>query len=1580
MFTYQADSVQRADPVAPASRNPIPFRRHRLPPPGISVLLAFFIGACSGGSSNPVIVSENPNSLPKGTLTVEPSSFLITEGEVLNLAAKLGTTSVGASQVTWSVSPSSVATIDSYGNLTAHSHGEATVTAQYTSLKGTSQGIIRAVPDALQAVSSTDPVGIVARSLSDSVGIKAVSKDGIPVPGVEVGFELQSSDGSLSHALQVTGLDGVAKTSWTLGAVAGVQQLRAHAGNLGEILIHAEALPDYDSATVVPMAGDEQEGVVATYLVEPLQAQVTDQFGNPLPGLAIEWTFESGGGGSSQGGGPQTASSKVRATTDASGMTQMRWKLGIQAGDQESVLALVGAAGGVSGDLGSAQAGTGWLRNLFKRWKARAKPSDPDAVQVTPEETWTLVAEEKLLEASLVDAFGNRIQGGIINWRVDNSGVVEVDASGKVRGVKEGRAAVFAESPSSPKWGSAWVNVLARVATSLRRHAGSGQTSPVGTRLPTPISVQVLDQAGDPVVGADVMWRVVSASSPFGGPGPSVSSASGEPTSPISFTDQDGVAETSWVLGTQAGPQILQAVVDTLPPIEFSAEASPGPAAFFTLSPAQATIKTGLTQRFSVTAEDEFGNPTSPTGITWATSDEDVAEVVGDGVVRGKSPGETVVTVEGNGTSASATLRVEVGGPAASEIVDGNQQTGVVGSTLPTPLRVFVTDAAGTAIPDIPVSWTVVAGDGSVSAEISHTGPNGVAETTWTLGPAPGEHLLEASITGLSKLTFSSSVVHGPVSSLALSPTSLDVTVGNTWQISVAAEDSFGNQVPDPLISWTSSDPGIATSDATGLVLGVSEGVTTVTAKSGGAEATVPVTVSSEVGGGGGGEGPANLELFKGTGDSQSGVVGQPLPDHLQVRVVDGESNPVEGVEVEWAVVTGGGSIDAISADTDAEGYAEAEWILGLNPGGNGAVARLDGAAQVVFSADGVAGPVAAVTVDPASASVSQGQTLQVSADAVDQYGNSLEGLTYTWSSSDAAAATVDNSGRITGVSAGTAQIRATTGGVHGGTQITVTGPPPPSAPGTVTDLSVSAVTQSSVSLRWTEVDDGTGQPASYDLRFADTPFGNGWGTATWPSVGTCNAPIAGQVVGAEITCTVEGLSAGHSYDFRVVAFRGTLNVDAVFGGLSNIVTGATEEGSPEVASVTLSPASLSLTSLGQTEALDYSILDAFGDPVSGVTLDWSSTDSSVVSVDQGGNVTSLRIGQALVILSTLCCGASDTVSVTVTQVPSTVEVSPAAMTLDVGESSNFTATVKDNLGSIIQGAEVSWTSTNPSISTVNTGGQATGVSPGSAQIRATTGSAQGTAGVTVNNVSIGEPFFSDDFEGGNLNHSENGFKWTRNVNGTVNDVNPKDGSRAYWFRFEAQSDPQNQEAPSSFSELRFDLGSLQTEVFIEYDLYIPANFSHRERNPGNNKWFLIWGSGNYPGNHVAGGPMMISTNSYRFTSGNAINYLHPVWNDADRVSGGPDAKPFITESDLGTWVRLRWHFKVSETSSSQDAVMRLWKNGSLVISKTNFNLWNGSDNGFQKGYLMGWHNSGYNQQTNLYLDNFKVYTSDPGW
>ena len=92
---------------------------------------------------------------------------------------------------------------------------------------------------------------------------------------------------------------------------------------------------------------------------------------------------------------------------------------------------------------------------------------------------------------------------------------------------------------------------------------------------------------------------------------------------------------------------------------------------------------------------------------------------------------------------------------------------------------------------------------------------------------------------------------------------------------------------------------------------------------------------------------------------------------------------------------------------------------------------------------------VASVTVSPASASLTEGQTKQLSATVRDQAGNTIAGATVSWTSSADQVATVSSSGLVRAIGAGNATITGSSGGKQDDAAVTVTGatPPPPPPP-----------------------------------------------------------------------------------------------------------------------------------------------------------------------------------------------------------------------------------------------------------------------------------------------------------------------------------------------------------------------------------------------------------------------------------------------------------------------------------------------------------------------------------------------------
>jgi hypothetical protein len=109
-----------------------------------------------------------------------------------------------------------------------------------------------------------------------------------------------------------------------------------------------------------------------------------------------------------------------------------------------------------------------------------------------------------------------------------------------------------------------------------------------------------------------------------------------------------------------------------------------------------------------------------------------------------------------------------------------------------------------------------------------------------------------------------------------------------------------------------------------------------------------------------------------------------------------------------------------------------------------------------------------------------------------------------------------------------------------------------------VEDLTIAGVGDSTVVLRWTQVDDGHGDPAHYQLRYALPPLA--WSTAH------LGCEVEGDRVGSTGSCVVDGLEPGTTYDLMLMSYRrrGNAQVGAVFSSVATATTTGTPQQTSE--------------------------------------------------------------------------------------------------------------------------------------------------------------------------------------------------------------------------------------------------------------------------------------------------------------------------------------------------------------------------------------------------------------------------------
>jgi len=174
------------------------------------------------------------------------------------------------------------------------------------------------------------------------------------------------------------------------------------------------------------------------------------------------------------------------------------------------------------------------------------------------------------------------------------------------------------------------------------------------------------------------------------------------------------------------------------------------------------------------------------------------------------------------------------------------------------------------------------------------------------------------------------------------------------------------------------------------------------------------------------------------------------------------------------------------------------------------------------------------------------------------------------------------------------------------------------------------------------------------------------------------------------------------------------------------------------VTGVEVDPITLTLIE-GETESLVATVspVDA-----TDTSINWSSSDMSVATVDSNGQVTAINAGTVTITVTTNDGGFEATSDITVerTSVPvAGVVLNTGSLDLTEGETVNLTATVSP---SDADDTSVVWTSSNENIATVDSNGRITAVSEGFATITVTTndGGFEDQAEVTVSRAEIPRP------------------------------------------------------------------------------------------------------------------------------------------------------------------------------------------------------------------------------------------------
>ena len=511
-----------------------------------------------------------------------------------------------------------------------------------------------------------------------------------------------------------------------------------------------------------------------------------------------------------------------------------------------------------------------------------------------------------------------------------------------------------------------------------------------------------------------------------------------------------------------------------------------------------------------------------------------------------------------------------------------------------------------------------------------------------------------------------------PVTGVTLNEITTTLEVGQSFQL---IPTIYPAEATIQLVTWSSSNESLATVDVNGLVTTLAAGTVkiTVTTIDGGKSAICTITIKEPL------VAVTSVELDKTTLTMTEGetemIVATVKPDNASDKTVTWSSSDEAVATVDYF-----GNVSAVAPGS-------AEIIVTTVDGGKTATCAVTVNKAVIS--------VASVAITPIGPILTEGETQTLTAIVTP---DDADDKSVTWASSNTAVATVDASGVVTAVAPGTADITVTT--TDGGKTATTT---------VIVNAKIIPVEYVDLGPATLTLKEGE----SFVMAGAVNPSNAADQVITWSS---SNPSVATVDDTGKVTAVSEGTAT-----ITITSHDGGHTASSVVTVVKNII---------HVTSVALNKTTLNLK-VGDSEQLTATVKP---DDASDKGVVWASTNSAIASVDQTGKVTAVGAGAVTITATTNDGGkiAGCDVTVTVPTVPVTgVALDKTSATLTVGQSLTLTATVSP---SDATNKNVTWSSDNPSVATVNAYGIVITNSEGTATITATTvdGGKTATCVVTV--------------------------------------------------------------------------------------------------------------------------------------------------------------------------------------------------------------------------------------------------------
>lgn len=649
----------------------------------------------------------------------------------------------------------------------------------------------------------------------------------------------------------------------------------------------------------------------------------------------------------------------------------------------------------------------------------------------------------------------------------------------------------------------------------------------------------------------------------------------------------------------------------------------------FALDKTEAIIFTGDMINLTALVTDKDAS------VTWLSSNDAIATVQTDlstsqkASVTGLRKGTATITAVQNinGLLKYAYCEVSVNDPVVEVDIFPNELEVNLGSQYPLVL-IFNPELTSS----IPVTW--------VSSDTSIATVNNSGVVTGVKG---GDAVISVITNEGIKVASAKVHVRQPVTGITLSQTLVNTSMSVGYYQLGYSITPVTDGVNDK-VTWTSSNTSVVTVSPTGLVTFIAPGKATVIAK------TVDIGYSGNL--------IATCEFY----------INEPVTsisiDYTDITMRIGETFRLTG-----EVLPENASNKNIiwsSSNTAVATVDQTGMVRAVTSGSAAIIAQSEDSGQITMCNVNVYQPVTGIKLNTNAVTVRKGTEFWLNATITP---SSAINKTVSWTSSNTAVATVDQTGKVTTVSPGSAVITVTSldGGLIDRCSVTVTEP----VTGiTLNYTKVTMYAKEKLALIATVTPiDADNKKVSYIS--SDTEV------ATVDENGIVTGIRGGKTI---IIATTEERGLIASCEVEVYEYVSSLSIDS------------------EKKYLNLSTSRTLLTTVGSETATNRAVV-------------WTSSNSSVISVDKKGMIVAKKLGTATITARAADgSGMYDSKTITVINPVNEIKVEPDYVTIIEGNSIRVKTTILPNNATI---KTIDWSSSNPDVATVDYNGMITGIQQG---------------------------------------------------------------------------------------------------------------------------------------------------------------------------------------------------------------------------------------------------------------------------